>query len=301
MLHLVKLDILTFLVAVTACEDEVLKHIGVKFYQNGGMVFVLQKGNETLAWAMLRQRDESFWLVRIYTPPRLRRRGYALALIRELQKEGVTINCNVDRNNAPKEAIKSLLQKAGFRMYDSVYYFKIPCKEFVGWGRVYDAQRIELCVRQYLQKKVRLLTFAEASGEQLDYIKNAGKNAFQSVIDPKWCFTERVKICREGSFILLKNNLPVAFAILSNSDSDTFIFEIVSTAKEFIGRGYAFVLYYEVVVQFLRQARFKNCYLKYFISENNVASLKMQERFVGQFSKKKVLQDYFKWESKECN
>lgn len=291
----VKLNVLEFLSAVTACEDRALKYAGFRLYKDGGWAFVWQDGDKILSWALVMPNDNAFVLERIYTPEHLRRQGYASALVRELQKDGTKITCSVKQDVPQAEAANALLRKRGFRFRKSMYSFTLSCEAFKDWDKTPDGQRISVCAQYFLKKDFRIISFADATTEQLDYVKNAGKNDFQSTIDPAQWFQRGVEFYEKGCFILLKNEVPVAFALISCPGQNFCVLRLIATAKKFIGRGYAVVLYC-ALMGLAKREDFQGRVLKYGIHVNNTPALKMQEKFLGAYSPHKALLNFYKWE-----
>lgn len=294
--NLVKLNVLEFLSAVMDCEDRILKYAGFRFYKAGGGAFVWKDGKKIFAWALMVPEDNNFALVRIYTPAHLRRRGYAAALIRELQKAGTDITCSVKQDMPQYEAANALLHKMGFRQQKSMYNFSVPCEAFKDWDKTPTGKRISACAQYFLKKDFRIISFADATTEQLDYVKNAGKNDFQCAIDPAQWFQKGVSFYEKGCFILLKNEMPITFALISCLGQNSCVLRLIATAKKFIGRGYAFMLYW-ALMKLAKIEDFQRRILKYGIHVKNTPALKMQEEFLGAYSPQKVLLNFYKWES----
>lgn len=294
MCTITKLDPFDFLLTAVNFDDQYLLNSGTKLYQNGGTVFALQKDKEILTLALTKNRR----IVRLYTPPQFRRQGYALELIHKLQEIYPHLACFSLTERAEHKIVSALLTKAGFRPTSTYFAFSIPCDNLINWNQTPTGEKITLCAKRFLRKNLRLINFNQATPEQLDYIKNAKKNAFQSTLNPEILFDERVHLCKEASYILLHKDLPIAFNIFSHPLPNCYCFEMVATARDWLGRGYAFLVYWAFFYFFPKEA-WEGHTCKYNIHITNTMSLKMQEKFVGTFPKRRNTQQWYKWTKRE--
>lgn len=297
MCTLTKLDPFDFLLTAVSFDDQYLLNSGTKLYQNGGTVFALKDGNEILTLALTLPYNRYQRIVRLYTQPQFRRQGYALKLIQKLQEIYPHLTCFSITERAEHEIIPALFIKAGFHPSSTFFSFSIPCDNLTGWSQSPTGQKITLCANRFLRKDLRLINFNQATPEQLDYIKNAKKNAFQSTFNPENLFGERVHLCKEASYILLHKDLPIAFNIFSQPLPNSYTFEIIDTARDWLGRGYASIIYW-AILNFFPNKGLEGHTCRYNIHTNNTMALKMQEKIVGTFPKRRYTQQWYNW-SKE--
>ena len=297
MYTLTKLDPFDFLLTAVNFDDQYLLNSGTKLYQNGGTVFALKDGNEILTLALTLPYNKYQRIVRLYTRPQFRRQGYALKLIQKLQETYPHLTCFSITERAEHKIISALLIKAGFRPTSTYFSFSIQCDNLIGWGQTPTGQKITRCANRFLRKDLRLINFNQATPEQLDYIKNAKNNAFQSTLSPESLFNDEIHLCKEASYILLHKDLPIAFNIFSQPLPNCYTFEIIDTARDWLGRGYASIIYW-AVLNFFPNKGLEGHTCRYNIHIANTMALKMQKKIVGTFPKRRYTQQWYNW-SKE--
>lgn len=293
-LLLKKLDILTFLFVVTDYDDEYLNACGMRMYKEGGKVYALQKGQNILALALLSGVGTPY-IVYLFTPPELRRQGYARIMLEKLQKKYNSLRCSVgwERELSDKAVICALLQKSGFIADNCVNDFTVKIDDIRKWSQSSVWEKYQKYAERYRQKGWETVAFARASTEQRDYVMNSFDNDFQSELNPKKVLKKGKKIDPDLSFILLKEHRPVAYNLITCTKNGNWVFSLASTAKKYLGNGCIFLLYLETAARLCQS--FKGKKIKYYIKDENLASLKTAEHFCSQLKLKKSIRYYYVW------
>ncbi len=293
-----KLNILTFLFAVADYDDEYLNAWGKKTFKEGGEVYALQKGNKFVAFVLLDKPGEKhcFCILYIFTPPDLRRRGYAMALLRELQKKVAVLKCvlNAEWEFPGKIPFLELLRRSGFVAKEGIYQFFLNIDDLRRWTNTSYWQKYRNYLQRFRQKGWEVISFDRATGEQQDYVKNSYHNGFQSSIDPQKIFAGDGDVEPELSFILLKENQPVAFTLMKRTHDGAYTLALASTAKKYLGRGGIFMLYCETVLRLGRMGN-PGCRGKYLIQETNREAL-AAEHFCRELNLNKCKMACYEWE-----
>ncbi len=295
-LVLKKLNVLTFLFAVANFGDEYLNICGVRVFKEGGEVYALQKGDESVAFVIL-GKPPKFHIFQIFTPPGLRRRGYAGAIIRELQKIVGCMECFIDeeKDACCREPLSQLLLQSGFVTKEGVYKFLVGTDEIRRWTNTFFWQKYRNYLQRFRQKGWKAITFAGATMEQQDYVKNSYHNEFQGGMDPQKIFAKDGGVDTGLSFILLRNNEPVAFTLMRHPGERAYTLELASTAGKYLGRGGIFILYCETAMR-LAQKQYRGCFVKFHIRETNVTSLATAEHFCEQLNLTRHRFSHYEWE-----
>lgn len=294
-LLLKKLDILTFLFVVTDYDDEYLNACGMRMYKEGGKVYALQKEQSILALALLSGVGTPY-IVYLFTPPELRRQGYARAMLEELQKNYSSLKCSVGGEGEVTDVtvVDALLRKSGFVADKCVNDFAVKIDDIRKWSQSSVWEKYQKYAERYRQKGWETVAFANASVEQREYVMNSFNNDFQSELNPKKILKRTKKINPYLSFILLKDHRPVAYNFITHSKNGNWVFSLASTAKNYLGNGCIFLLYLETATCLCQSSEEKE--IKYYISDDNRASLKTAEHFCSQLKLKKCKRHYYVWE-----
>ena len=168
------------------------------------------------------------------------------------------IEAKVVLQNEYGDVVNQLLQKNGFEIYDTSTIIRYGNSEKCNYEWNDFKEKRGNKIIKFLQcSGYNTISFSAASLENITALRAEIGQSFPSNLDPFDYISNKVdRLVPKYSFITLKNNIPVAFAILTTADEKTLVFQQLSTAYKYQGKGIFILPFAAFMESFLHEEVF---------------------------------------------
>ena len=213
-------------------------------------------------------------------------------------KNAAEVETRVILQNEYGDVSDHMLRNTGFEVMDTSTIIRYANDEKCSrtWAAFMKEKGDRIC-SALLGHGFKTLPFSEASSETFDRLKAGIGREFPANLNPfSYISNQDDRLVPEYSFITLKNDDPVAFVTVTTVDDKTLVFQQLSTAFRYQGKG-AFLLPF---VGFMERFMTGDSYSKAsgVVFERNDRMQRLVQSFIGPLAESMKTQNAYKYEIK---
>lgn len=207
--------------------------------ESGGYTLMLKINGVPLGFVCVVHHGEMSRIMYAYTLPDCRRKGVCKTLVSEvIRDEQQPVVIGVSEKNEGLEAFKRIAETLGFQQGDSSVIFSIMLNddEFSKWNNTFMVRKENSLCRLFTKEGFDCRSFSDA--DVFEKLLALDNESFQNMFDLRPFLLEKSRrLDRTLSFVALKDGKPCAYTLVVRADSDSVVFEQISTSAQYIGRG----------------------------------------------------------------
>lgn len=247
--------------------------------ESGGAVYMVLEDNETAGLLCVRCEGNVSVIAFAFTVEKYRRRGiftYLLLYASERWRKPIKLNISTEKEHY--DVISDICIKLGFVHNSTCIVYSGKSEDFVRWEEYMDKKGSKLCAMLERQG-YSCVSFAAADKQQLDKIYNSGNDSFGNELDVKPFFDNpQKKMSKDMSFIVIKDNEPQAYTLISCPDKHSAVFEHISASESYVGSGCILLAFARSMEMFKKNNCRRAAYAMY---ETNLHANKFRQKLLG--------------------
>ena len=204
------------------------------------------------------------------------------------------VKANVILQNQYGEVTDQILRKTGFKMKETAIVIRSANDERCSrqWATFMKERGKRICGAM-VGSGYKTLPFSEASSENLEKLKASIGREFPSDLDPfSFISNQADHLVPEYSFITLKDDDPVAFVTVTTVDNITLVFQQLSTALRYQGKGVFLLPFVAFMERFLAGG---TCKVSAVIFDRNDRMQRLVQSFISSLVESVKTQNVYKY------
>ena len=188
-----------------------------------------------------------------------------------------------------------MLKKTGFEVMDTATIIRYANDEKCSrtWTTFMKEKGDRIC-NALVRRGFKTLPFSEASSETFDRLKTYIGKEFPANLDPfSYTQAQDDRLVPEYSFITLKNDDPVAFVTVTTVDDKTLVFQQLSTAFRYQGKGAFLLPFVGFMERFLAGDSYRKASAVIF--DKNDRMQRLVQSFIGPLAESMKTQNTYKY------
>ena len=229
--------------------------------ESGGKILLMMDGDLPVGYICATKEYYGLHIAYLYTVPEKRKSGVCTELLsfflHEMHEKKETVRLGISEQNSAFDAVVHLCNRLGFRQIDTCVVFrcKYGKKESDAWD-AFMAKKGNAFRSMLLRKGYTCMPLSKASKEIENLLYNSKENDFENELDVRSFFDNKnKKLDSSLSFVVVKDDFPVAYTLVSKPDSESVVFEQMSAAKSYIRSGIIFLVFLETMAAILTVAK----------------------------------------------
>lgn len=232
--------------------------------ESGGKIYILMTDGIPRGFLCASRESEGTKIQYAFTEENYRRKGVFSKLMRHaVKKLTKPIKLNILSDHKYYGETVNVCDSLGFVFKSSCSVYRCRSEDFVQWEKYMAASGRKLCA--YLEKRgYSCVSFAGADSRIYDMLYHSAENEFENKFNVKAFFDDPNKnMNKDMSFVVIKDNKPAAYTLISCPDSNSAVFEQVSVSHSYAGSGCMIMCFAKSMESFKRLNRKRASYAMY--------------------------------------
>lgn len=205
---------------------------------SGGKIYILMTNNIPCGFLCAARESEGTKIHYGFTEENYRKKGVFSKLMSHAVKNlPKPIKLNILSDHKYYSEVVNVCASMGFAFNSSCNVYRCRSEDFIQWEKYMDTSGNKLC--SYLEKHgYSCVSFSEADSKIYDMLYHSSENEFENKLDIKAFFDNPNKnMNRAMSFVVIKDNIPAAYTLVSCPDNKSAVFEHISASNLYAGSG----------------------------------------------------------------
>ena len=237
--------------------------------KSDGKLYIMMEDDKPAGYLCIVNEENIARILYVYTDPIKRNGGILKSLLKyACDKADRKVKVCVSDNTEAFTFIKKTCLSLGF--FEESYCIisgSDKTNDFAEWEKYMDRVGNKFC-EILVKQGFECVSFNKASESQIDELYHSSENEYKNPLNVKVFFDNANKcLDRNMSFLASKNGKLAAYSLVSRPDSQSAVFEHISTAEKYMGSGCIFLPFAKSMEEFKRSGCNRAAYAMY---ENNV-------------------------------
>lgn len=205
---------------------------------SGGEIYILMTDNIPCGFLCAARESEGTKIYYGFTEENYRQKGVFSKLMSHAVKNlPKPIKLNILSDHKYYSEVVNVCASMGFAFNSSCNVYRCRSEDFIQWEKYMDTSGNKLC--SYLEKHgYSCVSFSEADSKIYDMLYHSSENEFENKLDIKAFFDNPNKNMNKAmSFVVIKDNRPAAYTLVSCPDNKSAVFEHISASNLYAGSG----------------------------------------------------------------
>lgn len=206
--------------------------------ESGGKIYILMTDNVPCGFLCAARESEGTKIWYAFTEKNYRQKGVFSKLMRHaVKKLTKPIKLNILSDHKYYGEAVNVCGSMGFTLKSSCSVYRCRSEDFIQWENYMDTSGNKLC--EYLEKRgYACVSFADADSRIYDTLYHSSENEFENKFNVKAFFDDPNKNMNKAmSFVVIKDNRPAAYTLVSCPDNKSAVFEHISVSHSYAGSG----------------------------------------------------------------
>lgn len=205
---------------------------------SGGKIYIMMTDNVPVGFLCAARESEGTRIFYGFTEENYRKKGVFSKLMSHAVKNlPKPIKMNILSGHKYYSEAVNVCASMGFAFKSSCSVYRCRAEDFIQWEKYMETSGNKLCA--YLEEHgYSCVSFDEADSRIYDILYHSSENEFENKLDVKAFFDEPDKNMNKAmSFVVIKDNKPAAYTLISCPDNKSAVFEHLSVSRSYAGSG----------------------------------------------------------------
>lgn len=233
--------------------------------KSAGKLYIMLEDTLAAGYLCIVNEENIARVLYVYTAPMYRNNGICKTLLKhacENADRKIKVCISEELENFPfiKKACLSL---GFFEESKCIIHSSGKGKEFSNWVNYMDKVGNKFC-EILIRQGFECVSFGEASASQIEEVYHSDENEYKNTFSAKVFFDNANKcLDKNMSFLATKDGKLAAYSLVSRPDTESAVFEHISTSEEHRGTGCIFLPFAKSMEEFRKSGCTRAAYAMY--------------------------------------